>query len=119
MGYYVYRLYCDPFVYNPCNIPDGTFYVGKGSGNRYTAHEAETKAKLKRGNLAKLSHKNKVILQAWDRGAKIYVMIIPQPDEATAFAVESEMITFYSLQRLTNVAYGRRPVAKKKRWYQK
>jgi hypothetical protein len=114
--YYVYRLYVDMIQvdpehpqWNPCNISDGTFYVGKGTGSRIDAHERECRAKLKRGNKAKLSHKDKVIMQLWDRGIEIKKEVIYRTDnEDEAFNGESQAITWYGLERLTNIAYPRR-----------
>jgi len=104
--YYVYELI------NP--LTDRVFYVGKGTKDRVSSHEKETRAILKSGRMMRLHHKHKVILEIWDAGQEVRQNIVWRTDdEEEAFQVESRHINWYGLERLTNETYGKRPRLKR------
>lgn len=108
--YYVYfkRYPNDPEFFG--RRANQIFYVGKGTGNRVSSHEASTRTILKRGRMMRLGHKNKVILEIWDLGFQVVTEIIGRTDdEVLAYEVESQYIRDIGLEKLTNSAYGRKP----------
>ena len=78
--FYVYLL-IDPAT----NIP---FYVGKGKGKRYAVHfNPSTKGQ---NNL-----KDSIIRKIIDRGDVVTIKQIPCDDEATAYVLETQLITLH------------------------
>lgn len=97
------------YVYFLC-YPDGrVFYVGKGTGNRVDAHEANCRRILRLNRLTYLEHKDKVMIDIWDNGGEVLKRIVYRTDnEQDAFTVEAHLIMHFGLHKLTNKTYGHR-----------
>lgn len=96
------------YVYTLCAVGQGTFYVGKGSGNRMFYHEGAAAA-------GQDGPKYEAIRRAWRADNHIIKSIIHQTDdEQEAYAVELEAIKHYSRHKsLTNRAgFHQKPTKK-------
>lgn len=83
--------------------PDGrVFYIGKGSGDRIDAHEAEARAGIQ-------SPKCAIIREIWARGQQVTkIKLAFFDDEIEALKYEASLIS--SLDGLANIAQGRKRI---------
>lgn len=94
-GFYVYAL-VDP-------RDDAVFYVGKGKGNRVSAHEAEAR----RGWTFQNPRKTERIREIWNAGQQVGRTILAEGlTEAAAFRKERLTIASFPKGALTNRARG-------------
>jgi hypothetical protein len=114
--YYVYCLHYpdEPWVFG--RKAGTVFYIGKGTRDRVSAHEKETRALLAGLHFMAMKHKHKVILDIWEAGYEVVQEIVGRTDdEQTAYDEESKLINKYGLHCLTNATFGHRPRVRARR----
>lgn len=88
------------YVYELRDEQGVVFYVGKGSGRRFTAHEI----KARRGEQ---SHRANTIRKIWGRGGRVEREIVfRSSSEQEAFDEEVRRIALYGRVNLTNKSDG-------------
>lgn len=98
------------YVYHLIDPRDGsTFYVGKGTGDRYKHHERDA-ARLRFAN----SEKESRIHEIWDSGKKVRRKKVKTfASESAALAFEKYEIERIGIENLTNISPGGEPAALK------